>query len=141
MSSAALQTCVVQSLTTSSGHSGACRTRSASLSSSHCRTVGAGPGATARTRASSTATLRRAKALLNSTGLASSSFTGSWIELFPRVKVVTRTANIKAASLWRGGNSAAVLALFMIANIRGWSSLTPHEKKPYQAYIRAARGV
>ena len=48
--------------------------------------------------------------------------------LFARVKVVTRTANIKAASLWRGGNSAAVRALFMIANIRGWSSLTAHEK-------------
>jgi hypothetical protein len=44
------------------------------------------------------------------------------------VKIVTVTANIKAAGLWRGGNIAAVRALVMIANIQEWSSLPPHEK-------------
>ena len=34
--------------------------------------------------------------------------------LSPRVKIVTVTANIKAASLWPGENIPAVRALFMI---------------------------
>ena len=70
--------------------------------------------------------LRRANALLNSTGVGHhrvSPALGSG--LFTRVKVVTGTANIKAASLWRGGNSAAVRALFMLAR---WSSLAAHKK-------------
>jgi hypothetical protein len=45
--------------------------------------------------------------------------------LFPRVKVVTGTANIKAATSWRGGNIPAVRALFMLAR---WSSLAAHKK-------------
>ena len=42
--------------------------------------------------------------------------------LSPRVKIVTVTANIKAASLWPSGNIPAVRALFMI-------TYTAHEKK------------
>ena len=105
------------------------RTGSASPSSSHCRMAGAGPsGATGSNRCKLDG-YRRANALLKLNRVGHhrvSPALGSG--LFARVKVVTRTANIKAASLWRGGNSAAVRALFMIANIRGWSSLTAHEK-------------
>ena len=81
----------------------------------------------ARTGACWTATASQRAAQLNRVGHHRvSPALGSG--LFARVKVVTRTANIKAASFWRGGNSAAVRALFMITNIWGWSSLTAHEK-------------
>jgi hypothetical protein len=42
------------------------------------------------------------------------------------VKVVTPTANIKGASSWAGGNSAAGRALFMTAAVNG--ELTAHKK-------------
>ena len=105
------------------------RTGSASPSSSHCRMAGAGPsGATGSHRCKLAATASQRAAQLNRVGHHRvSPALGSG--LFARVKVVTRTANIKTASLCRGGNSAAVRALFMIANIRASSSLTAHEKK------------
>ena len=49
--------------------------------------------------------------------------------LFSGMKVVTPTADIKAASSWAGGNGAAGRALFMTAADTGdWSWLTVHKK-------------
>ena len=49
--------------------------------------------------------------------------------LFSGMKVVTPTADKKAASSGAGGNGAAGRALFMSAAVNGdWSWLTAHEK-------------
>ncbi len=49
--------------------------------------------------------------------------------VFSGMKVVTPTADIKAASSWASGNSAAGRALFMSAGDSGdWSWLTVHKK-------------
>ena len=48
--------------------------------------------------------------------------------LSARVKIETPAANIKAASLWAGGNGPAFRALFMTAEIECRFSLTAHKK-------------
>jgi uncharacterized protein YaaW (UPF0174 family) len=58
------------------------------------------------------------------------------------VKVITRAANIKAAGLWAGGNSAAVRALFVFAVSVAWFCLIAHAKSltsGYRVFYREQR--